>query len=221
MCPCFPVPFNACFLWVTAWHSETHTPKDFQEDLDQLPGQFLNSCLGDASGSFKLRKLWLDLIGTCHAKALWPGSSAGSHRHQAGTCCEWQEPSRWRQTLSALLDCRHLWLKDPISVDTRLTFSASPQAPTVPWKKFAKRESQKGLFPQVPPSRSPKSPRNSVVVADFFQSQPMAEVDLDQTPLSSETLSSIANARTIFLSITWMELKETCKGWVKIENLYC
>lgn len=63
-------------------------------------------------------KLWLELIGTCHAKALWPGSSAGSHRHQAGTCCEWQEPSRWRQTLSTLLDCRHLWLKDPISVDT-------------------------------------------------------------------------------------------------------
>lgn len=97
------------------------TPKDFQEDLDQLPGQFLNSCLWDASGSFKLRMDSLDetMIGfdwkVSHAKALWPGSSAGSHHHQAGTCCEWQEPSRWRQTL---LDCRHLWFKDPISVDT-------------------------------------------------------------------------------------------------------
>lgn len=31
------------------------SPKDFQEDLDQLPGRFLNPCLWDASGSFKLR----------------------------------------------------------------------------------------------------------------------------------------------------------------------
>ena len=37
-----------------------HTPKDFQEDLDQLPGQFLNSCVWDASGSFKLRMDSLD-----------------------------------------------------------------------------------------------------------------------------------------------------------------
>ena len=118
MCPCFPVPVKGKFFVSHCLTFRDTHPRISKKIWISCQVSFWILVFGTPLvlsnfGWILWLKLWLDLIGTCHPKAPWPGSSAGSHHHQAGTCCEWQEPSRWRQTLSVIFGWKIRFLLTP------------------------------------------------------------------------------------------------------------